>query len=79
MFGVAQLQPVGAQELTECSDLGAQSMARERQSRWQAGLRLTVRFASEAADARSGQDYQVLVGGHQPRALGTPFLALQVP
>ena len=26
MFGVAQLQPVGAQELTECSDLGAQSM-----------------------------------------------------
>ena len=50
-----------------------------RQSTWTAGLRLNVRFASEAADARYGQDYQVLVGGHQPRALGKPVQALLVP
>ena len=79
MFGVAQLQPVGAQELTDCSDLGAQSMHAAGQSKWTEWLRLNVRVASEAADARSGQDYQVLVRGHQPRAQGKPVQALQVP
>ena len=54
-------------------------MARERQSTWQDGLRLTVRMASEATNARSVQGYQVLVGGHQPRALGLPVKALKVP
>ena len=48
------------------------------QSTWTAGLRLNVHFASEAADERSGQDYQVLVRGHQPRALGKPVQARQV-
>ena len=35
--------------------------------------------ASEAANAKPGQDYQVLVRGHQPRALVTPVQALLVP
>ena len=43
------------------------------------GLRLNTGFALEAANARSGQEYQLLVRGHQPRALGTPDQALLVP
>ena len=68
MFGVAQLQPVGAQELTECSDVGAQSMHAAGRTGWTAWLRLNAGLASEAANARSGQGYQVPVRGHQPRA-----------
>ena len=74
-----KLHLCGAQEWTECSDLGAQSMHAAGQSKWTEWLRLNVRVASEAADARSGQDYQVLVRGHQPRAQGKPVQALQVP
>ena len=53
--------------------------ATQGQSKWTEWLRLNVRVASEAADARSGQDYQVLVRGHQPRAQDKPVQALQVP
>ena len=36
------------------------------------GLRLNVSIALEAANARAGQEYQLWVRGHQPRALGKP-------
>ena len=68
MFGVAQLQPVGAQELTECSDLGAQSMHAAGGLNGLTGLRLNAGLAPEAANARAGQGYQLPVRGHQPRA-----------
>ena len=42
------------------------------------GLGLNASIASEAANARAGQEYQPWVRGHQPRALGKPVQALQV-
>ena len=42
-------------------------------------LRLNTRLATEAANARTGLDYQVLVKINQPRALGAPVQALLVP
>ena len=78
MFGVAQLKPVGAQELTECSVLGAQSMHAGGGHNGLDGLQLNASIESEAANARAGQEYQPWVRGHQPRALGKPVQALQV-
>ena len=43
------------------------------------GLQLNAGIALEAANARAGQNYELLVRGHQPRAPGTPVQALQVP
>ena len=41
------------------------------------GLRLNAGIALEATNARSGQEHQLLVRGHQPRALDTPLHALK--
>ena len=41
-------------------------------------LQLNAGIVLEAANARAGQDYQLLVRIHQPRAPGTPLQALQV-
>ena len=42
------------------------------------GLQLNAGIALEAANGRAGQNYQLLVRIHQPRAPGTPLQALQV-
>ena len=76
---VARLHRVGAAAAADCSDLGAQSMHAACRLDGLDGLRLNAESASEAANAKPGQDYQLLVRGHQPRALVTPVQALLVP
>ena len=79
MFFIAHLSRVGAAAAADCSDLGAQSIHAACRLDGLDGLRLNAESASEAANAKPGQDYQVLVRGHQPRALVTPVQALLVP
>ena len=79
IVGAAQLSRCRAQEWTECSVLGAQSMHAGDVHDGLDGLRLNAGFALEAANARAGQGYQLLVCRHQPRALDSPVQALQDP
>ena len=78
IVGSAQLSRCHAQEWTDCSVLGAQSMHAGGGHNGVNGLRLNVSIALEAANARAGQEYQPWVRDHQPRALGSPVQALKV-
>ena len=78
IVGDAYLPRVRAQQWTDCSVLSAQSMHAVRGHNVLDGLRLNASIASEAANARAGQEYQPWVRGHQPRALDKPVEALQV-
>ena len=79
IVGDAYLSRCRAQQWTDCSVLGAQSMHAGGGHNGLDGLQLNVSIASKAANARAGQEYQVPVRGHQLRALGTPVQAVLVP
>ena len=78
IVGDAYLPRGRAQQWTDCSVLGAQSMHAGGGHNGLVGLRLNVTIALAAANARAGQEYQLWVRGPQPRALGKPVQALQV-